>query len=108
MSRHTQYCCDHRPLRALKSFRSDDDHFVEEPVYEFYIPDSMKELHMQLPPACPAPEGSGGGAAHAGGSPAAAQCSAAAAQCSPAATPATNNPSKNTSSSSDSSDSEDD
>ena len=97
-------------VEALKSFRSDDDHFVEEPDYEFYIPDSMKELHMQLPPACPAQEG-GGGAAHAGGSPAAAQCNlAAAAQCSPvavAATPPTNNPSKNTSSSSDSSDSSD-
>jgi hypothetical protein len=86
-------------VEALKSFRSDDDHFVEEPDYEFYIPDSMKEL----PEACAAPEDSGGGAP---GGPAAVAAAVAAV----VAVPSANHPSKNTSSSSDSdsSDSEDD
>jgi len=86
-------------VEALKSFRSDDDHFVEEPDYEFYIPDSMKEL----PEACAAPEDSGGAAQ---GGPAAVAAAVAAV----VAVPSANHPSKNTSSSSDSdsSDSEDD
>jgi hypothetical protein len=97
-------------VEALKSFHSDDANFNKEPDYEFYIPVSMRELHMELPPACPVSEDSGGGAAQ--GSPAAAAAPApvAAAQVA-AATPSTNNPSnnpsKNTSSSSDSSDSSD-
>ena len=103
-------------VEALKSFHSDDANFNREPDYEFYIPVSMRELHMELPPACPVSEDSGGGAAQ--GSPAAAVAqgspAAVVAQGSPAAAvvavPSTNNPSKNTSSSSDSdsSDSEDD
>ena len=104
-------------VEALKSFHSDDANFNREPDYEFYIPVSMRELHMELPPACPVSEDSGGGAAQ--GSPAAAAAQGIPAAPVAAATPSTNNPSnnpsKNTSSSSDSdssdsdsSDSEDD
>lgn len=99
-------------VEALKSFHSDDANFNREPDYEFYIPVSMRELHMELPPACPVSEDSGGGAAQ--GSPAAAAAQGIPAAQVAAATPSTNNPSnnpsKNTSSSSDSdsSDSEDD
>ena len=83
-------------VEALQSFRSDDDHFVEEPDYEFYIPDSMKEL----PEACAAPEDSGGAAQGSPPTPVAAATVVA--------VPSANHLSKNTSSSSDSDSSDSD
>jgi hypothetical protein len=92
-------------VEALQSFRSDDADFHKEPDYEFYIPDSMKEL----PEACPAQESSShqdGGSAAAPGAAATATATAVAVTC---VTPVQKKTSsKEISSSSDSSDSEDD
>ena len=85
-------------VEALQSFRSDDADFHREPDYEFYIPDSM-----QLPPACPVSEDSGGGAAQGSssqGNPTQGNPTAAAA-IAPVAIPSTSHTSKDVSSSSD-------